>query len=132
LQDCLFVDPIPERGVHITRASALDAGSFTVTDVRLGYTARTGLIRWLAWSGLGWTWSRGVPLALIGGGIHVGRTVRAALEADVLAYRIPWNVLTAEWQDYQVVQEFERGQEHDWRSGFSFRIGVEVAAPWFR
>lgn len=132
LQDCLFLDPIPEQGVHTTRTSALDPGSFTVTDVRLGYNVGSGLVNWLAWGGLGWTWSRDVPVALLGGGLHLGRAVRAVLEADVMAYRIPWNVLTAEWQNHQVVREFERGREHDWRSGFSFRIGVEFAPFSFR
>jgi hypothetical protein len=49
-----------------------------------------------------------------------------------MSYRIRWDVLTAEWQAYQVVRELRRWREHDWRSGFFIRLGLEIAPHLFR
>jgi hypothetical protein len=69
---------------------------------------------------------------MLGGGIHLGRTIRGVLDADAMFYRMPWEVLTAEWQDYQVVSVLERRRERDWRSGLSIRLGLEIAPHLFR
>lgn len=127
LEDCYYIGPMFEQGVHTSRTPRLDRGNATVTDLRVGYaSAHTGL-HWLLSGGVGWTWSHDIPTVLLGAGLHFGSWIRGVIDVDAIGYRVPWSVLTAEWREFQVINEIDRRRESDWRLGFSVRLGIELA-----
>jgi hypothetical protein len=127
LEDCQFTEPVYAQGIHTNRTSPIDRGAFGLTDLRLAYATGTRAVRWFGGGGVGWVWSRDVPVVMLGTGIELGTLVRLVVDGDLVAYRIPFETVTAEWRDFEVVEVLERRREHEWRTGFSVRLGLEVA-----
>jgi hypothetical protein len=131
-EDCLYIGPWQPDGTHTFRTSGIERGGITVSDIRVAYAVSQRLAYWNVSSGLGWVWGAGVPSVLIGTGIGLGRSFRVGLDGEIVHYRIPWDIVTAEWRDGQVVREFSREVEPDWRRGGSVRLHVEYTLPVLR
>ncbi len=127
MEACFFIGPSWPSGVHTDRIPAIDRGDFKLTNLRASYVFGAGPGFLMVTGGAGWIWQRDVPVVLLGSGIGVGGRVRLVANFDWLGYRIPWRVVTAEWQNGTIVRELESRSEHDWRSGRNFRFGIEIA-----
>jgi hypothetical protein len=85
-----------------------------------------GPITWLIATGPGWLWSSDVATISAGTGVRMGRLIRAAIDVEIIGYRIPWDELTAEWLDHAVVRKIAERRILHWRSGVTFRAGLEI------
>lgn len=131
LEDCLFVGPSFQQGIHTRDLPAMERGGFALTDVRAGYVFRGGPFYWMLGGGAGWVWRADLPVLLVASGIGVGRRVRLGLDWEWLGYRMRWNSIEEEWLNGEVVREISRSEWHDWRSGYSIRLSLEIAPVTF-
>ena len=125
-EDCQYAGPFHSSGVHTDLRTPLAPGSAKATDVRVGYVARRGVGYFEIGGGVAWVWNADVPGIVVGAGVGLGRRFRVGIDADWATYRIPLDIVTAEWRDGSVINEIERREEHEWISGRVVRIRFEL------
>lgn len=124
--DCLEPDPIRPDGIHSIRSSPIDRGPFIQSDIRLFYILRRQPVEWLVSAGGGLVWGRDVPAIVFGSGIRFGSDLRGVIDAEFNTWRLPWDEITQEWFNEEVVRELDRRSENLWQHGLAIRVGLEL------
>lgn len=122
--DCFSSSPpVHDGGVHTDVAYPFEQGSFTTTTIQLG--ARLPVPAILVGAGGGWAWSHGLPFAVIGAGYRRGERVRLGVDAELMLFRVPFDRVTREWEQAQVLRTISTEREHEWRTGLALRLAIE-------
>jgi hypothetical protein len=124
--DCLLPDPIRPDGIHSIRSSPIDRGPFIQSDIRLSYMLRRQPFEWLVSGGGGLVWGREVPAVVFGTGVRFGTDLRGVIDAEFNTWRLPWDEITQEWFNEEVVREVDRRSKVLWQHGLAVRVGLEL------
>lgn len=123
---CTSVEPAHESGTHVDRLRGVETGAFSTTDLRLRYEfpMRYAVV---ASAGAGWVWTHEMPFWDATVGVRTPGRLRWGLDLAFEGYRMPFELVTREWEDWNVIQFLGQETEHEWQSAWQLRFGAE----WF-
>ncbi len=123
---CTDMQPAHESGVHVDRLRKLQTGSFVTTDLRLGYEFPTRYPV-VGSAGGGWALGHDIPFWDASIGVRTpGRRIRWGLDLAFERYRMPFELVTREWENLEVIQVLDRETEREWQNSWQFRVGAEL------
>jgi subtilisin family serine protease len=64
-------------------------------------------------------------IAVIGAGYRRGERVRLGVDAELMLFRVPFDRVTREWEQAQVLRTISTEREHEWRTGLALRLAIE-------
>ena len=96
-------------------------------ELRVRYGLPAGLPFVVA-VGAGWLAPQDAPYVVTSAGFRTGGRVRLAVDLDYSRYRVPYDVVVRETNEfYEPGPALSSTRHHDWRGGMGLRVGTEVS-----
>lgn len=124
-EDCPdILAPLPD-GIHTSRDTELDSGGFSATDLRVIVDFGVERRYFVAF-GPGWAWTKNVPFATSSVGKRFGGKLRWRVAADFEIYRVPMEVLTADYRSGKIVDVLGASRTHRLVNRFGVHIDYQI------
>jgi len=121
---CVSVEPAHESGTHVDRLSGVETGFVSTTDLRLRYEFPMQYP--LAASvGGGWVWTQKIPFWTASMGVRTPGRLRWGLDLALERYRMPFELVTREWENLKVLRVLGQESEREWQGAWQLRLGAE-------